>query len=374
MRHSAFLMILGILVFCLLCLSCSERLTEPEGSAIFINPTPANMADDVSLDPILTWESTLNDKTEIEYFISIGTTPDPTHQDQPQHNFTPGGLLPGQTYYWRVEGRSPRGHIYRSPIWRFRTTGSFHYPLKIGNAWDYQIWDFYTDIELDDSLIMPVLNATYRSTVAVDSIAVLPENGKPAFRLTESLYGELIYPTDIHNWFNNEPNGLYHYAYDGASGGTAIPRKMNPGSLRVADGRIAAIMGMSPTLFARPMLEGEYIFEPVRSLAYPMHVGSQWVFMEDGRLGTIRKRVIGIERVMVGDNPQSCWVVKWLYDPNSVDFADDIDLIDYYSAEGLVKRSVTIRDVLYLTYDQQFAGKATWHQEITLDSMYQVGP
>jgi hypothetical protein len=365
-------MFLGILVFCLFCLNCSDRSTEPEISAYFNNPTPANMADDVSLDLVLTWETSLNDESEIEFYVSIGTIPDPTQANQPQHSYTPGGLLPGQTYYWRVEGHTPHGHIYRSPIWRFRTAGSFKYPLKVGNAWDYQVSTFYTDIELHDSLIQPLYEENYRSMIVVDSFGVLPENDKPAFRLTESLYGEIIYPTDMHNWFNNEPDGLYHYAYDGGGGGSAIPRKITPGSVKAADSRIAAIMGMSPTPFARPMLSGEYTFEPVRSLAYPMRVGNQWVFMEDGPLGTIQKRVIDLQRVKIGDQMLFCWVVKWLYDQNSLDIADDIDLIDYYSTDGLVKRSVTIRDVAYVTYDQQFAARATWHQEIVLDSMYQV--
>lgn len=367
-------MCLGFLVLCLLCLSCSNRSTEPEISTVFSNPSPADMADGVSLNPVLTWESSLKDETEIEYSISIRTIPDPTDQDQPEHNYTPGGLFPGQTYYWRVEGRTPRGQIYRSPIWRFRTTGSFHYPLRIGSAWSYQVRDFYTDIELDDSLIQPLYDQQYRSEIVVDSFGILPENGKPAYRITESLYGDIIYPTDMHSWFNNEPSGFYNYAYDGAGGGAATPRKLAPGSIKVADTRIAAIMGMSPSLFARPTLSDEYTFEPVRSLAYPMRVGIQWVFMEDGPLGTIQKRVTDLQRVQIGDKLLFCWVVKWLYDPNSLDFADDIDLLDYYSTVGLVKRSVTIRDVLYVTYDQQFAAKATWHQEIILDSAYQAAP
>jgi hypothetical protein len=98
------------------------------------NLSPSDGATDVSLDPVLSWESWMPDvcgegmlgcyPTHQVYF---GTTPNPPKvlYDYSHFTWTPGPLQPAMTYYWRVVHLTWMStHAGSSPEMSFTTIGS----------------------------------------------------------------------------------------------------------------------------------------------------------------------------------------------------------------------------------------------------------
>ena len=91
-----------------------------------IHPSPATGATNVPLPVLLAWETPIPMLCEtpqiiIQHAVFLGTTtsPPPVAQrvDPP---YDPGPLLPGTTYYWRVNADAGVSEAM-SPIWSFRT-------------------------------------------------------------------------------------------------------------------------------------------------------------------------------------------------------------------------------------------------------------
>ena len=88
-----------------------------------INPTPADGAQGVTM-PLLRW--TPGDMAQFED-VYVGTTPDLTAADrvgvhQPamlKMFYYAKGLVPGTTYYWRVDDIDNTGKVYTGNVWKF---------------------------------------------------------------------------------------------------------------------------------------------------------------------------------------------------------------------------------------------------------------
>ena len=93
-------------------------------------PKPADGAVGFSV-PLLQW--TAGD-TALLHNVYVGTTPELTDADLvgPQYPATSfyytQGLVPGQTYYWRVDGMEAGGTVYEGHVWSFTVTPA--------TAWD----------------------------------------------------------------------------------------------------------------------------------------------------------------------------------------------------------------------------------------------
>lgn len=85
------------------------------------DPYPISGANNIGLDPTLTWPAVPG---ATQYFVYFGTAPTPDTPEfrrlQPGTNFWPGTLQQGTTYHWKVQGANSSGSPVGSPV-----TGNF---------------------------------------------------------------------------------------------------------------------------------------------------------------------------------------------------------------------------------------------------------
>ncbi len=87
------------------------------------NPSPADDAEDVSIEVDLSWDCTDPDGDELTYNVFFGTASDPPPVGTPQSQATydPGILESNTTYYWKIEASDPDGETAVGPVWSFST-------------------------------------------------------------------------------------------------------------------------------------------------------------------------------------------------------------------------------------------------------------
>lgn len=98
--------------------------TKPE---IASGPNPANNANGVALDKMLSWSAATGANRYEVYFgtdqsaVSSANTDDAAFQSQVNTtDFDPGPLLGNTQYFWRVDARGPGGTT-KGVVWRFKT-------------------------------------------------------------------------------------------------------------------------------------------------------------------------------------------------------------------------------------------------------------
>ncbi len=348
---------------------CSDKATGPDETSIFSQPYPADGATDIPATAELTWHTALGPESGANYKVYISTIPDPEHCTQPQQNQSPGGLLPGQTYYWHVRSQLPSGRTYVSPMWHFRTAEYYQYPLELNTGWRYKFRFFITDVEPDDVVPVSTDTAEYVTNVTVAALENIPFSLRSAYKLVETIQYSEEQPSSetAVGWFNNEPDGFYEYGYESGSYGLSLPRKLSLVNSWQMDPTIAQVF--SPSALLPPgtnYAQAEPIWETVKSLSYPLRKGLSWEPSPRLDIIHITKRVMGRSRVESGGNDYLCWTVQWFYEG-----IDNLSVIDQIGEPGLVSRT-TVATNIRLTnqeYPEGFA-TATIHQEIELDYTY----
>jgi len=86
------------------------------------NPSPADQAMDVPVDVVFTWTP---GATAISHDGYLGTTDPPEFLGNTEENFFDtadiGGLVPGTTYYWRLDAVEADGTTHVGEVWSFTT-------------------------------------------------------------------------------------------------------------------------------------------------------------------------------------------------------------------------------------------------------------
>ena len=84
-------------------------------------PQPENGSGGESINTQLSWTSGVNASSHDIYFDS--SNPPAFLQNQDSNNFDPGSLLPGTTYYWRIDEANTVGTT-AGPLWTFSTSNN----------------------------------------------------------------------------------------------------------------------------------------------------------------------------------------------------------------------------------------------------------
>lgn len=139
-----------------------SRFIMPPNPAI--NPSPANLATDISWSQTLSWQSGGQNPTG--YKLYLGTNNPPTNlingQDLGnQLSFAPAGLRMGMQYYWKVVPYNNGGDAASCPVWSFATVADYSvFPLNedfgsSGTTFPPLNWTRFTGVLADPSVISP---------------------------------------------------------------------------------------------------------------------------------------------------------------------------------------------------------------------------
>jgi hypothetical protein len=99
---------------------CTAFIRDPEPLFLAGNPEPVDGATDVT-SPVFSWTAGI---TAVSHTLYVGTTPDLGAADSQGSwpmamYFHLGVLIPGTTYYWRVDEVDADGAVYTGDVWSF---------------------------------------------------------------------------------------------------------------------------------------------------------------------------------------------------------------------------------------------------------------
>ena len=103
------------------------------------NPNPADNAENIIINPILTWDCSDPDGDILVYDVYFGTDSTPDNGEllsieQDSTTFTTDVLINENTYYWKIVARDTLGYETVSPVWNF-TTIEFNDPPVFTDNW-----------------------------------------------------------------------------------------------------------------------------------------------------------------------------------------------------------------------------------------------
>ncbi len=189
-------------------------------------------------------------------------------------------------------------------------------------------------------------------TVVGDTIPVY------ALKMTETVNGrETYYSWD---YFNNRPGGLYSFAYSHPNGGGMQPRKLTGDvrQYRFQNRTFASISELfrfieSPS--QNQALGSDSITletPPFLCVKYPLSSGSEWLTTSPPTVWPIGKKVLGCVDIQVPAGTFACAHILWRYDVDTNGVWDtNIEMHDYISQIGLVKREAIIRGIEVTGYE-----------------------
>jgi hypothetical protein len=224
-------------------------------------------------------------------------------------------------------------------------TSTFTYPFKDGTVWNYtrkySAQNFRPDSVKRYFSYLP-LYANGTTTILYDTL--INEDTTKCF-FTQ--YTEDSSHFDSREYYANTNSGLICYGYRSAFGAGLTPFKTSRGiHYQFMGQNYGSIQEM---LYAaennrqmRFTPNDTLILEvpPVVCLKYPIVTGTQWLFKNIVELGDINKKYLGFEVIRIGTF--FCTSMKTQRIWNSF---NDMELYDYYSKFGILKRDYTVKDV-----------------------------
>ena len=187
----------------------------------------------------------------------------------------------------------------------------------------------------------------------VDIVRIDTINGTPVYVFHQVYSYPINYnaPEGGEVYLRNHDDGLYCYGY---YGNTEIAPLKPAGSVLFEFGgkSYASAQELCTAITGSVLLSGlaqaqnEYEIPPLRSIAYPPEEDYQWNYREVDNPWLIDKRYLEPQEVQTPAGTFQCYVISWLYDRDADGvWDDDIELYDYISDIGLVRRIYTYHDI-----------------------------
>ena len=236
------------------------------------------------------------------------------------------------------------------------------YPMNIGTEWIYDrefIIKKYESETSEDS----IENDTMRFTISVriskdttlrDSIAV-----------TEFIANEIGTQLYSKEYFKLDKDGLKTYAYI-PTGQYAFEKKKN-----------AEIIGniKFKTFQLEPVIidnEGDnfYFYDTPRlSLKLPLSVGDKWTYLSPTEFNNlqIEKEVLGFERLKFSFGTFDCFKIK--YNNTGIEGIERLEIIDWVSVQGLIKRQIKFDRNMSTTIDGDLIQFVDWIDILTIKEL-----
>lgn len=346
--------------------------SDPHAPSLRMKESPVYGGTEQPLSVTITWSSSDPDGDSLVHDVYFGTTLSPVQvaSDLVDTSYTATDLNHATKYYWRIVARDSTGRQATISTRSF-TTFSWVYPLAIGNTWEYSKVLVMTIIT-PDTMELPEHDTVYgTSHLEVASLDSLSDS-LVAYRIHATLTQDSTrYDSDT--WFNNVDDGLFVFAYQG-TGSNAIPYKLRPGMSFTLLGRqfnsideILAIIERTlvPSLISSG--RGDLEDPPVKSLQYPLTIGSQWTRRTAGNPWRIDKLVTDQEEIEVPAGQFGAFQIRWLYDLDADgNWDDEVTIVDHIADVGLVKRVISITGIEITSPWGDSAGYADFTEVIQL--------
>lgn len=227
------------------------------------------------------------------------------------------------------------------------------YPLTVGNKWSYvRLFSIFNSRPYQSDVIPPedyfIID---RSVVTISQIDTLQDT-IVTFRFRDVLYGSGN--TFIGEaYYNYKEDGLYFYAYRG--GGHAVPKATShqkiyfQGRFFNSVREITSLITDGEELNSLPSDSLRFEDPPLKSLPRTYRIGEQWIYRTTGKPFKIEKRVLSKETIDTHRGSFECYKVQWLIDfDNDGHWNEEVEFFDWISPQGLVRRSVSYKDMLWI--------------------------
>lgn len=330
---------------------------------------PSNNLSVASTALTLTWSGSHPDNAPLTYQVFLGTGHDLqlVAVDVSDTTFQPTRLLPNTNYSWQITATDSSGLSSRSKIFRFSTSNHAAYPLVPGHIWRYSGESWVDNVRPDSFSGYWLIPSYMYNSVTVVGRQDPASSHSPFVVAESSMYSEdgYHYSYQKQTLLQNFERGLYNLGETGSFGVGATPR-ISPhalclniaGTWLTGTSEILPLLTTGENPLSKPDPDGtqeQHSGSPTigdQVLAYPLHVGANWVFRANTGIGVISKKVVARVSVTVSAGTFRCYKIQWLYDGGTY-FSDGSQVLffDYISDAGLIKRSIEIKNVTLETYD-----------------------
>lgn len=219
---------------------------------------------------------------------------------------------------------------------------NFAFPLKIGNKWQYTRTYSPFNVRGDttgfniDTIIANLASEIVRRDTLPNSLETF------VLHTTETVEN-LSFEFKNESYYQNQADGLFLYAH---SNPVDILLKSAVKKQLLFKGRYFKNIREILLFIERAVVNNittadTLIIEdpPLKSLQYPLEIGSQWIFSANN-FSTTEKKVLGKEKVETPAGDFDCIKIQWI---NNLD--TDLEFFDFICSKGLVKRSITAKDI-----------------------------
>ncbi|MCK4530751.1 MAG: hypothetical protein KAU44_06200 [Candidatus Marinimicrobia bacterium] len=232
--------------------------------------------------------------------------------------------------------------MFSCQIWE-QDDMDFTYPLETGRTWTYQREWILTNFDSDSLERIFGHSESYEITSSVTG----PQTLNDSIDVIGLTAGNRI------SYYKEEDDGLYLIGYGMNGGELVLPKSTQKGGIIINGVHFNSIEQLfdilqHPLSLMKPTTDSIYIEEnPKRALEYPLKDADTWCYREDHKPFRINKKIIGTDIVSVDTSTFNCYHIKWNYDIDADGITDDnIYIDDYISEEGLIKRTISVLNMI----------------------------
>lgn len=204
------------------------------------------------------------------------------------------------------------------------------YPMNIGTEWTY-----------DRQLIIKKYDSTiFHKTEEIDTINFITKISIVKDTILNDTMNVVVFKSqeENNNWTSNhyyyiDNEGLRNYAYSNA-GAIVFPKK----------NEYQQFTNLYLLVDKKSQTNGEIFFEipPTLNIKFPLETNTSWTYRQPSESNKLQidNEVIGSENLILFDQNFACLKVNYIY-MNEPSY-DGIDMTEWISDEGLIKRLTTI--------------------------------
>jgi len=232
------------------------------------------------------------------------------------------------------------------------------YPLKVGNQWDYiREWNLYFYNEISNIKVYSD-TITYTSDVSVSVTAKMNLNGNRDVYKVDGSESTNVGIATTTNYYKNKDDGLYIYAYSSGGGPRILPKNTTGNKVCFKGMQFDSFKKLSDyvqsiTPLYRTTSDSIIFEDPIlKSIQYPIEIGSQWTYREEDNPWRMDKKVISYDNIQIDIGNFDCHTIQFIYDIDRDGvWDDDIWINDYISKEGLIKREINVLGMIESTIE-----------------------